>query len=474
MPEIPQTPRVIAARIWTLCNVLRGDGISYNQYISELTYLLFLKIAQENGSEVTLPQGYRWADLVSYNGSNLLGHYQEMLTHLGTSAADERVRDIYAFPTTVFSHSENLRVIIDGLDTINWHQLSQDGLGQIYEALLAKNSEDARSGAGQYFTPRALVDTIVTVTRPQAGELIQDPATGTGGFLISADSYIRDHATPEAYAASPPQYEGMEIERGTYRLCLMNIFLHRMSAAIMLGDALTEDAQALSPADVILANPPFGSKFGSARAKRTGFSVSTSNKQLEFLQHIYHGLKPGGRAAVVLPDNVLFEDGVGRQVRQELMELCALHTILRLPTGIFYAQGVKTNVLFFTRGQGDSGHTQRTWIYDLRAGAPRFGKRTALTTAFFADFVARFGDWPTPDCDRPVQSASERFRAFTREEIAQNGDNLDLRWMSDDESDDELQPLRPDEISGLILFELRAAITEIEELHAQLTVAAEP
>ncbi|RWB21620.1 MAG: SAM-dependent methyltransferase [Mesorhizobium sp.] len=457
----------MAAKIWTLCNVLRGDGISYNQYISELTYLLFLKIAEENGSEATLPSGYRWADLVSYNGSNLLGHYQEMLTHLGSSAESGMVREIYAFPTTVFSHSENLRVVLDGLNAIKWHQISQDGLGQIYEALLAKNSEDARSGAGQYFTPRALVDTIVAVVKPRLGEVIQDPASGTGGFLISADGYLRHSVSPEGYNASPPRYEGMEIERGTYRLCLMNVFLHNMVASVSLGDALTQDSAVLSPADLILANPPFGSKFASARAKRPNFSFVTANKQLEFLQHIYRGLKPGGRAAVILPDNVLFEEGIGRQVRQELMDLCSLHTILRLPTGIFYAQGVKTNVLFFTRGHSDKGQTKETWIYDLRSGAPKFGKRTALTIKYFTDFIDRFGDWPTDSVPRPLDIQSDRFRRFSREEFSANGDNLDVRWLMEDEGSDELQLLRPEEISALILSELRAAIAEVEELHAQ-------
>lgn len=468
VPEIPPTPRVIAAKIWTLCNVLRGDGISYNQYISELTYLLFLKIAEENGSETTLPAGYRWADLVSYQGPNLLGHYQEMLTHLGTSAESLMVREIYSFPTTVFSHSENLRVIIDGLDAIIWHQISQDGLGQIYEALLAKNSEDARSGAGQYFTPRALVDAIVTVARPGLGELIQDPASGTGGFLISADSFVRRTTTSTAYKATPPRYEGMEIERGTYRLCLMNTFLHGMASAIALGDALSDDSAVLSPADLILANPPFGSKFASARAKRSSFSYSTANKQLEFLQHIYHGLKPGGRAAVVLPDNVLFEDGIGKQVRQELMELCSLHTILRLPTGIFYAQGVKTNVLFFTRGHSDAGQTRETWLYDLRSGAPRFGRRTPLTAAFFSDFVERFGEWPVEQRPRPEDRQSERFRRFSREELRAYDDNLDMGWHGQDDDVEEGPALRAEELSAMILLELKAALADAEGLHAEL------
>lgn len=474
MTDASPSPRSIAARIWNLCNVLRGDGVSYNQYIAELTYLLFLKIANENGSETTLPEGYRWNDLVSYRGPNLLGHYQEMLTHLGASAGTEVVRDIFAFPTTVFSHSENLRVVIDGLDAINWHQISEDGLGQIYEALLSRNSEDARSGAGQYFTPRALVDCIVEVARPALGEMIQDPATGTGGFLISADTWIRNRKTAKAYRARPPLYQGMEIERGTYRLCLMNVYLHRMNAEINLGDALTEDAEKLSPADLILANPPFGSKFGSARAKREQFSFSTSNRQLEFLQHIYRGLKPGGRAAVVLPDNVLFEEGVGRQVRQELMELCNLHTVLRLPTGIFYAQGVKTNVLFFTRGHADAAQTTETWIYDLRTNAPRFGKRTPLTPGIFADFVDRFGTWPTDVQPRSPDAASPLFRRFSRDEIAQGRDNLDIRWLSGDDGVDALEKLRPEELSAMIVLDLKAALSELEDLHGLLNAVAEP
>lgn len=473
MTDVSISPRTIAARIWTLCNVLRGDGVGYNQYIAELTYLLFLKVAEETGSESSLPAGYRWADLVAYRGPNLLGHYQEMLTHLGASADTRVVRDIFAFPTTVFSHSENLRVVIDGLDAISWHQVSEDGLGQIYEALLSKNSEDARSGAGQYFTPRALVDCMVAVVRPRLGELIQDPATGTGGFLISADAWLRSHETAEAYENSPPVYQGVEIERGTYRLCLMNVLLHRMKAEIILGDALTEDADGLDPADVILANPPFGTKFGSARAKRHKFSHSTSNRQLEFLQHIYWGLKPGGRAAVVLPDNVLFEDGVGRQVRQELMELCDLHTILRLPTGIFYAQGVKTNVLFFTRGRSDTAQTTRTWIYDLRTNAPRFGKRTPLTTATFADFIARFGSWPDLGAPRSADAASGLFRCFTREQIAADRDNLDIRWLSGDDESDSLEKLRPEELSALIVLDMKAALAELEELHGLLNASTD-
>lgn len=428
------TANNIVQRIWSLCNVLRGDGISYHKYIAELTYLLFLKIAEENNTEDRLPKGYRWNDLANYNGDNLLGYYQEMLTHLGATASNKIVKEIYAFPTTVFSHSENLRVVIDGIKKIDWHSVSEDGIGQIYEGLLAKNSEDARSGAGQYFTPRALVDCIIKLTKPGLGELIQDPAIGTGGFIISADHYIREVNKSKDYERKPPLYEGVEIERGTYRICLMNTFLHRMNAKIYLGDALTSDAHVLSKADVILANPPFGSKVGSARKTRSDFDYPTSNKQLEFLQHIYNGLKHGGRAAVVLPDNVLFEDGIGRKIRQDLMEKCNLHTILRLPTGIFYSQGVKTNVLFFSRGETDRSNTKSVWIYDMRANMPQFGKRTPLQMSYFEEFIKLFGDNAFGKSERTDLGTEGRFRCFSRKFIKDNNDNLFINWLGSSES----------------------------------------
>ena len=337
----------IIQKIWSLCNILRGDGITYYQYVSELSYLLFLKIAQENGSEELIPNGFRWADLESHKEDGLLGFYQEMLTHLGASAENEVVKAIYAFPTTVFSHSENLKAVIDGISKIDWHQVGEDGFGELYSGLIDKSAQDTRSGAGQYFTPRPLVETLVMLMKPIVGETIQDPATGSGGFLVAADDYIRRTSTGINYQANPPRFQGVEIEKNTRRICLMNTFLHGLDAKIIYGDALTDDALELDPADLILANPPFGSKAGSKRALRKDISYQNCNKQLAFLQHIYLGLKEGGRAAVVVPDNILFEEGNGRAVRSELMEKCNLHTILRLPTGIFYAAGVKTNVLFF-------------------------------------------------------------------------------------------------------------------------------
>lgn len=454
----------IVQKVWGLCNVLRGDGVSYNEYISELTYLLFLKIAKETKTEKLLPKGYRWEDLSSYNGENLLGWYQEMLTHLGSEAKDDNVRKIYAFPTTVFSHSENLKVVINGIDKINWHSLSRDGIGDIYEGLLAKNSEDSRSGAGQYFTPRSLVDSIIEIVKPSVGEIIQDPASGTGGFLISADKYIREHSSEQAYKKRPPQYQGIEIEKGTFRLCLMNTFLHGMSAKIKLGDALTADAKLLEMADVIIANPPFGSKSGSVRDKREDIKFPTSNKQLDFLQHIYGGLKSGGRAAVVLPDNVLFEGNVGRKIREDLMHKFNLHTILRLPTGIFYAQGVKTNVLFFTKGEKDKDQTKNIWVYDMRANMPQFGKRTPFTLDYFDDFIRVYGDDPNGMSKRVDEGEAGRFRCFSREFITERGDSLDISWAKDESAGSRENLLEPDELAASAISELEGAVNDLTSI----------
>jgi type I restriction enzyme M protein len=361
-------------------------------------------------------------------------------------------------------HSENLQVVISGIDGLNWHSVSEDGIGKIYEGLLSKNSEDARSGAGQYFTPRALVDCIIAVTQPTIAETIQDPATGTGGFLIGAEQYIRNHSSSRDYSKTPPKYQGMEIERGTYRLCLMNIFLHRMKADLILGDALTADGSVLAPADLILANPPFGSKSGSARDKRSDLSFPSSNKQLEFLQHIYRGLKSDGRAAVVVPDNVLFEGGIARQIRNELMDRCNLHTILRLPTGIFYAQNVSTNVLFFTRSARQSGSTKRVWIYDLRSSMPRFGKRNPLTLDHFSDFIKCFGSLKDGASRRRASGIGGRFRSFERAEIAANNDDLNLKWLADKSDSDSQELSDPETIAGQIIENLRQATKETQNL----------
>lgn len=455
----------VVQKIWSMCNILRGDGIGYNEYMSELTYLLFLKIAKETGTEVDLPQGRRWDDLVAIPEIGILSKYKIMLTHLGEEAADDRVREIYRFPTTVFNHDENLKAVIDKIDKIDWHSLKHDAFGDIYEGLLSKNSQDSRAGAGQYFTPRALVNAIVRVIQPELGEVIQDPSTGTGGFLISADKFIRDQNSKKSYLESPPLYEGCEIEKNTYRLCLMNAFLHEMKTNIILGDGLTDDSLALQKqVDVIIANPPFGSKSGSVRKQKSSIKHLSSNKQFDFLQHIYNGLKLGGRAAVVLPDNVLFEDGIGKVIRRELMELCDLHTILRLPTGIFYAAGVKANVLFFTRTRTKEDSTKNIWFYDLRSNMPNFNKSNTLSDEDFADFVNKFGKSSHGRSTRADEGINGRFRKFTRNEIRKKNDNLDIKWLKDKNRTDHADIPEPEVITSQIFETLRFAMAEIETL----------
>ncbi|MBB5357187.1 type I restriction enzyme M protein [Rhodanobacter sp. ANJX3] len=458
----------IVQKIWNLCHILRGDGVSYHEYISELTYLLFLRIAAENETEKLIPDGYRWDDIVGYTGGDLLTHYRDVLTFLGGHANDDRVRKIYAFPTTVFSHSENLRAVIDGIDRLDWGSISTDAMGGIYEGLIAKNSQDARSGAGQYFTPRALIDSIVRLVQPRGGELIQDPAAGSGGFLVSANDFVLGRTQSKTAKRSLPRFEGMEIEKGTYRICLMNAFLHGLDLRLILGDALTVDSANLTDPDVILANPPFGARAGGARRQRRDIPFPTANKQLAFLQHIYLALKPGGRAAVVLPDNVLFEDGVGRKVRQDILEKCNLHTIIRLPTGIFYAQGVMTNVLFFSRGEKPRGNTKETWIYDMRTGMPAFGKKQPLATAHFEEFEACFGPDPLGTSPRQDLGEQGRFRRFTRKQIAARNENLDIDWLRADQ-DNAGTNAEPEELAARISQLLRAAIEQIDLLSDELS-----
>ncbi|MBG6118399.1 type I restriction enzyme M protein [Sphingobium sp. JAI105] len=456
----------IVQKIWALCHILRGDGISYHQYVSELTYLLFLKIAEENSVEQLLPPNYRWADLAHHPKDGLLGFYQEMLTHLGTTAESEVIRAIYAFPTTVFSHSENLYAVVDGISKIAWQDVSGDRFGEIYEGLIEKSSQDVRSGAGQYFTPRALVNSMVRVCKPALGELIQDPAVGSGGFLIAADRYLRSSQPSKVYRNNPPRYQGVEIEKNTRRICLMNTFLNGLDAEIVHGDALTDDGLKLTAANLVLANPPFGSKAGSRRALRADISYRNTNKQLGFLQHIFLTLRDGGRAAVVLPDNVLFEDGVGRSVRQELMATCRLHTILRLPKGIFPGAGVKTNVLFFAKDAGLA--TDDVWFYDLRSNMPTFGKTNALLDTHFDDFERVYGNDPTGKSKREEDGEDSRWRKLSRAQIAGRSDNLNWLWLRDESGDRDDAMEDPGEILVAIIGHLRAALGELNALNAEV------
>ncbi|MBD8140201.1 N-6 DNA methylase [Frigoribacterium sp. CFBP 13605] len=445
----------LAARLWSLCHVLRDDGIVYHKYLSELTYLLFLKNAKQLGVETDLPDGCRWDDLLNARGPGMLRLYRLMLTRLGEDVADESVRRIFSFPTTVFSHDENLEKVVDGIETIDWHQHGRDGLGEVYESLLERNANEARSGSGQYFTPRPLVNAMVRVTKPKAGETILDPAAGTGGFLIAA------HRTANPQDAQERLYEGVEIEGDTFRLALMNLYLHGMNGKVIHGDALTTDAAGLSPADLVLANPPFGSTAGGARPRREDLPYPTGNKQLAFLQSIGLEMASGARAAVVVPDNVMDEPGVGLQVRRMLVKQFDLHTILRLPNGIFYAPGVRTNVLFFNRLSEGQSNNEDVWFYDLRTNMPSFSKRNNLRDTDFDEFVTAYG----PDSyGRSPRDPTDRFTRISKEELQARDFNLDVRWI--DNSQDQESPDLADLLDqmGDALIQAQAAMSEINAI----------
>lgn len=455
----------IVQKLWNLCHVLRDDGITYHQYVTELTFLLFLKMTKETGTENQLPIGYQWDDLVALDGVEQLNFYREMLIHLGSKGSD-RVRAIFANATTSLNQPKNLHKLVHDINTLDWYSAKEEGLANLYEGLLEKNANEKKSGAGQYFTPRPLIESIVELMQPRPGELIQDPAAGTGGFLIMADRYIKRN-TDDLFSLTEEQqnfqrhkaFYGMELVQDTHRLALMNAMLHGIEGDILLGDTLSPTGANLPQADVILTNPPFGTKKGGGRPTRDDFTFPTSNKQLAFLQHIYRSLKPGGRAAVVLPDNVLFEDKTGAEIRADLMDKCDLHTILRLPTGIFYAQGVKTNVLFFIRGTSDKGNTKHVWIYDLRTNMPSFGKRTPLSRKHFAEFEQAYRKSPRVD-----EGENGRLRKFTRKEISKRSENLDITWLQDDSIQRADDLPEPEEIAAEILEKLRIATEEMESL----------
>jgi type I restriction enzyme M protein len=464
----------IVSKLWNLCHVLRDDGVTYQQYVTELTYLLFLKMAQERGIEAQLPQGYRWKDLESKDGIELLNFYRALLLHLGTKGSS-RVQAIYANASTTLKQPRILRSLVEAMDGLEWYSAAKDDFGDLYEGLLQKNAGEVKSGAGQYFTPRVLIRTMVALMQPQAGEVIQDPAAGTCGFLIEADKFIKQH-TDNLFDLKEAQQDfqrkrafvGVELVGDTQRLGMMNLMLHDIEGELLLGDSLSDLGKHLPKADLILTNPPFGTKKGGGLPSRDDFTYPTSNKQLAFLQHIYRGLKPGGRAAVVLPDNVLFESNTGAEIRADLMDKCDLHTILRLPTGIFYAQGVKTNVLFFTRGKSDKGNTKQTWIFDARTNAPAFGKRTPFTDVYLANFSAAFGKDPLGIVKRKDAGPEGRWRPFTRDEIRARGENLDLTWLKDDSVSHAEDLEEPEVIAAQILEKLREAIEEMEALSAEL------
>lgn len=472
----------IVAKLWNLCNILKDDGVTYHQYVTELTYLLFLKMAKETGTEDQLPVGYRWDDLEAKAAPNRLEFYKLLLIHLGGHGST-LVKEIFANASSFIKKPATLSTLVVEIDKLDWYSARQEGLGDLYEGLLEKNANEKKSGAGQYFTPRPLIDSMVEVMKPTLDDVIQDPAAGTGGFLIAANRYVREHSDPDSWTEAQQRkysrntFYGMEHVQDAHRLALMNLMLHGLAsdpkaAGIRYGDTLSPEGEALPKATLILTNPPFGTKKGGGLPSRTDFTFPTSNKQFCFLQHIYRGLKAGGRAAVVLPDNVLFEGSVGKQIRTDLMDKCNLHTILRLPTGIFYAQGVKTNVLFFTRGATDKGNTKETWVYDMRSNVPQFGKRTQLTRTHFKEFETAFGRDPlgqAKSLKKRIDTGEQgRFRRFTREWIAERGDNLDIGWRQDDGEGDKDELFDPTILAREAMDELERAFEELRGILAEL------
>lgn len=518
------TNNSIVQKLWNLCDVLRDDGINYSEYVTELVLLLFIKMVHENTESGLLknhplPDGCRWTDLNDKDGLVLLNEYKRILYVLSNGKdtqgkvihEDPLIQAIYTDAHTRLREPRHLKQIIKSLDQIDWFDAQRDGLGDLYEGLLEKNANETKSGAGQYFTPRALINSMVHCIQPQPGETIQDPAAGTAGFLIAADSHIKDKTDELSDLTARQQkfqrnkaFIGIELVPNTRRLALMNCLLHGMEGdeegVVHLGNALGQQGAGLGKADIILANPPFGtSKGGDASITRDDLTYPTSNKQLAFLQHIYRGLKPGGRAAIILPDNVLFEAGVGAEIRRDLMNKCNLHTILRLPTGIFYAAGVKTNVLFFTRGttkkpEQEEGCTQKVWVYDLRSNMPSFGKRTPFGEQHLKPFEKLFGrkadgtskrtegDWSfttamngesagkagaVASADEEIEQTEEnsRWRVFTRDYIReQKGDSLDISWIKDDDSVDAASLPDPDVLAAEAMGELTEALRELDGL----------
>lgn len=488
-------------KLWNLCNLLRDDGVTYHEYLNELTYLVFLKMVEETGQEELIPEGYRWSDIEKFNAVTRLEEYKKLLIHLGSNGS-LITKAIFADASTCIRKPATLNKLVSEIDNLDWYSAKNEGLGDMYEGLLEINASEKKSGAGQYFTPRVLIEAMVELMKPNLDDVIVDPTAGTGGFLIAAHHELKKHNNIKnldevAYKKyQHGTFFGMELVPDTRRLAMMNLMLHDLAvddenAGVLYGDTLSNEGKALPKASLILANPPFGTKQGGGIPSRDDLVHYTSNKQLAFLHAMYHSmLKPGGRAAVVLPDNVLFEGSTGRKIRNDLMEKCNLHTILRLPTGIFYAAGVKTNVLFFdkpTNVNKDKGNTKRVWVYDLRANMPQFGKRTVLTKTHFNEFYKAVGsDLTKVDEDKRQefidnhQNGSDvgnidtcRLRAFTREGIAAKEDSLDLAWIRDDSIENAANLPEPDILINEAIEELAGAITDLQSILIELDAAEE-
>ncbi|HET7475347.1 MAG TPA: class I SAM-dependent DNA methyltransferase [Dermatophilaceae bacterium] len=485
--------RRLVDKLWSYCNILRDDGVGTIEYTEQLTYLLFLKMAHERatrrlGREQILPEEYSWQRLLDATGVSLEVEYTRIL--LGLARQPGVVGTIFRKAQNRIQDPAKLRrLVVDLIDQEHWSQAGTDIKGDAYEELLSKGAEDVKSGAGQYFTPRPLIQAIVDVIQPTVADTVVDPACGTGGFLLVA----HEHAARGAASMTPTERDhlrdkfvrGYELVDGTARLAAMNLLLHgigtaRGSSLIDVRDSLIADpGQRWS---VVLSNPPFGRKSSltmvgadgrevreDREIERPDFAATTSNKQLNFVQHIMTILDTSGRAAVVLPDNVLFEGGAGETIRRKLLTQFELHTMLRLPTGLFYAQGVKANVLFFDKrpARPEAPWTDRLWVYDLRTNTHFTLKQNPLRRADLDDFVTAY----KPGMPRSSREDGERWRCFGYEElVARDKANLDITWLKDDSLDDVDNLASPEVIAREIVEDLTAALAEFEAVAAALEV----
>jgi type I restriction enzyme M protein len=448
----------VVGKLWGFCNTLRHDGIGYGDYIEQLTYLLFLKIAQEKG--VKLPHSCTWNDLKVKSGSELLDAYIEILRAL--SRQKGMLGDIFAGSLSKFREPVNLKKLITLIDETQWSTIDVDIKAEAYEGLLQKYAEEEK-GAGQYFTPREAIRCVVRCIGPDIREMsdftIHDPAVGTAGFLIGAYEWMLKQTKEGASLTRDERerlqtktFSGCEIVLDTRRLALMNLYLHEIEADIYFGDALGEGQHASKRYAVVMTNPPFGTKGAGQAPIREDFTVKTANKQLNFVQHVMTILKPGGRAAMVVPDNVLFGETAGKEVCKLLMEDCNLHTILRLPIGTFtpYSPGVKANIIFFRKGEP----TKEVWVYDNRTNIEKVAIRRPLTADYFKDFELCFHARPRKETDR--------FKRFAREEIALRDDNLDIFWLR--EASEEEEGKDPEELLSEAISQTETVLDSLRDL----------
>jgi len=462
----------VVAKLWGFCHTLRHDGIGYSHYVEQLTYLLFLKMAGER--EIALPRKTDWAYLRALSGTDLLDAYVEALRLL--SKQPGILGDIFSGAQSRFSNPINLKKLIGLIDETEWTELDVDVKAAAFEGLLEKAASEGKKGAGQYFTPRLLIKAIVRCMKPDPRASrdfkIDDPACGTGGFLVGSYEWLLEQTKGSlerdvARRIRTQTYFGQDIDPEPRRLAVMNLYLHDVEPRIERKDSIYETPPQ-DRYDMVLTNPPFGTKGANQAPDRDDFTVSTSNKQLNFLQHVLTILKPGGRAAIVVPDNVLFAAQAG-EVFQVLMEDCDLHTLLRLPRGTFspYSEGTKTNVIFFTKGRA----TERTWIYDARANVPKITKKERpLTAAYFSEFMRCFGNDPSGRSKRSeALSAEGRWRSFAIDEVKAHHYKLDaFKWIRDEELDDPNDLPAPDELITEAMEELQLALDDITDIQRLL------